>query len=159
MAELTKKISYNNKSFEVHLMPDEHIKTVLSDYAYTQEEFDLIQKGLYPEAMEDKWIIHFEDNMLYFYRSWTGLCIYTVEFFSFLHREKPRYGIKDITINRNKDQYGETDDFWDASLVYYMITSMLLGIAEEPPDRGHDVDDERKALELWSLFGRHIFKD
>ena len=43
---------------------------------FTQEEYELIRHGLIPEAMEDKWFIFLEDDVLYFYRSWTGNCIY-----------------------------------------------------------------------------------
>jgi len=32
--------------------------------------------GLVPEEIEDKWFIYWEDDTLFFHRSWTGNCIY-----------------------------------------------------------------------------------
>ena len=59
--------------------------------------------------MEDKWFIYWNDNTLYFHRSWTGMCLYIVHF------EAARDGHKIISadINRDPDQYNETSDVRD----------------------------------------------
>lgn len=46
------------------------------DRVFTSEEFAKIKAGHIPQEMEDKWFIFFEDNWLYFHRSWTGYCIF-----------------------------------------------------------------------------------
>ena len=36
---------------------------------------DQIRAGHIPEMMEDKWFIYWQDDRLFFHRSWTGYCI------------------------------------------------------------------------------------
>ncbi|MGH2603345.1 MAG: hypothetical protein ACRDJ9_28675, partial [Dehalococcoidia bacterium] len=60
-------------------LPDKHAKIAL-DRAFNAAEMTRIEAGLIPEAMEDKWFIYFDSNRLHFHRSWTGFCIYVVEF-------------------------------------------------------------------------------
>ena len=50
------------------------------DINYDEQQLETIKKGLIPEVMEDKWFIYFEDNKLYCHRSWTGYCIFIIEF-------------------------------------------------------------------------------
>jgi len=61
------------------MMPDEWRATTL-DRTYTADEFARITLGRVPEVMEDKWFIFFEEPWLYFIRSWTGFCLYKVQF-------------------------------------------------------------------------------
>ena len=42
-------------------------------------EWELLKKGFSPKVMEDKWFVFQEDNIIYFARSWTGYCIFSVE--------------------------------------------------------------------------------
>ena len=32
-----------------------------------------------PKSMDDWWFIYYQDDWLYFHRSWTGFCIYEVK--------------------------------------------------------------------------------
>lgn len=45
----------------------------------SEEEFAKIKAGHIPEEMEDRWFVFFEDDWLYFHRSWTGHCIFQVK--------------------------------------------------------------------------------
>ena len=47
---------------------------------FSLDELARIKHGLIPEVMEDKWFIYWQDDGLFFYRSWTGFCIYIVDF-------------------------------------------------------------------------------
>lgn len=66
-----------------------------------ENEMSLIREGFCPKQMEDKWFIYFEDNTLYIHRSWTGYCRYTAVFLE--------NGIVKVTVNRNSEQYNETN--------------------------------------------------
>lgn len=55
-------------------------RIVLRDMFLSKEEYERVVRGLKPGAMEDKWHNYFEDGKLYCCRSWTGECIYIVEF-------------------------------------------------------------------------------
>ena len=43
------------------------------------DKWNLLKQGLVPKVMEDRWFVFLEDNIVYFVRSWTGNCIFTVE--------------------------------------------------------------------------------
>ncbi len=42
-------------------------------------DWELLKRGLKPKVMEDKWFIFLEENTMYFARSWTGYCIFSIE--------------------------------------------------------------------------------
>ena len=56
-----------------------------------------LRRGNIPQAMEDKWFWYMEGNTLFVHRSWTGACIYRIDFSSD-NRHK-------VTVNRDPEQY------------------------------------------------------
>ena len=46
---------------------------------FSDEEYEKLQKGFKPRAMEEKWAVSFEEPYLHFRRSWTGLHVYRVK--------------------------------------------------------------------------------
>ena len=71
--------------------------------AFTAEQMKVLRRGHVPEAMEDKWFWYMQGNKLYAHRSWTGICIYIVEFC-------PGHVLR-VHVNRNPKQYYCTSDF------------------------------------------------
>jgi hypothetical protein len=47
---------------------------------FTAAEMAELQLGFLPDDMDDKWFIYWQNNTLYFHRSWTGFAIYEVSF-------------------------------------------------------------------------------
>lgn len=90
---------------------------------FTEEEFEKISLGLIPEAMEDKWFIFLEDNTLYFYRSWTGECIYQITFI----KQENSYFPKETLVCRDSEKYQFTSDSYDEKLLLFLIENLLLG--------------------------------
>jgi hypothetical protein len=134
-------------------LPEQHV--VLSvDRVYTPEEMRLIRRGLIPEEMEDKWFIFCEDDVLYCHRSWTGVCIYQAEF----EREAGHYRVSRLLVNRDPDQYKQTDDGYDARQFVFLVDLLLLGHFPQPPEYEDDLDEGHRALRLWSIFGRGLFR-
>jgi hypothetical protein len=119
------------------------------DYQFSREEMAYIRRGVIPEQMEDKWFIYFEDDVLYFHRSWTGVAIYEVHF------EETR--VKKIRICRDKKFYTETDDQYDIAMVKFMIDCFLLKKSSPYPRRKGEGDEEH-ALGMWSNMGRAMMK-
>lgn len=77
-------------------LPNE-VEQFIYERNFSEEELKLLSYGFIPEEMEDKWFIYMENNTLYFHRSWTGICIFKIEF-------KPNN--KHIVIaNNNKEQF------------------------------------------------------
>lgn len=56
--------------------------------------------------MEDHWFYYMEDDWLHIHRSWTGYCIFQIHF---VHAENG-YQTKEIWVNRDPEQYRNTDD-------------------------------------------------
>lgn len=118
---MIKKKKTKKTDWKTEPMPKEHI--VLSfQHEFSSEEYENLQIGIIPQQMEDKWFIYFEGNKLYLHRSWTRLCIYIVEFEV---NEKSSQIVK-VIVNRNKNQYSETDNNWDCQFVIYLINLLLL---------------------------------
>lgn len=106
-------------------------KIVLLDYTanFTPEEFEKISRGFIPQEMEDKWFIFLNGKTLKFHRSWTGHCIYQVEFYH--NREK--FSVYRAIANRDQEQYGQSDDAYDSQMLHFLISNFLLGRKEPFP--------------------------
>ena len=86
-------------------MPEEHEAFVLTR-SFSEEEMDALRCGHIPEEMEDKWFWYMEGDTLWAHRSWTGYCIYQIDFSDDDDHV--------VTVNRDKDQYGCTSIEADA---------------------------------------------
>lgn len=90
---------------------------------FTGQEFEALRRGLIPEAMEDRWFIFLEGDILYFHRSWTGYCIYQLS----LRKEDAGYAVAEALVNRDAGQYSGGDDAHDVKLLTFLIDNLLLG--------------------------------
>ena len=77
-------------------MPEQN-ETFLLRRSFTEEEMDALRRGNIPQAMEDKWFWYMEGDTLYAHRSWTGNCIYRIDF--------KDDGEHAVTVNRDPQQY------------------------------------------------------
>ena len=77
-------------------MPDQHETFVLSR-SFSDEEMAALRCGNIPQAMEDKWFWYMEGSTLWAHRSWTGYCIYRIDF-----KEDNEHV---VTVNRDPEQY------------------------------------------------------
>jgi hypothetical protein len=97
-------------------------KVLLYKREFTKEEMDLMQVGILPNQMEDKWFIYFDDNVLHFHRSWTGTEIFQLVFISV----DSHYVVESAIVNREPTQYNQQDDDFDIKLLDYLIDRLLL---------------------------------
>ena len=102
-------------------MPEETI-TLELDLSFSEKEFDAIQKGLCPEVMEDKWFIYFTGETLYMHRSWTGCCIYEVQF----KKSGQRLVAHEARVNNNPEQYEPLGGEQEAERLNSLINILLL---------------------------------
>ncbi len=77
-------------------MPAQH-DTFTLVRSFTAEQMNALRKGNIPQAMEDKWFWYMEGDTLFAHRSWTGVCIYRIDFSPDNHHQ--------VTVNRNPEQY------------------------------------------------------
>ena len=100
----------------------ERFATILLNQTYFAEESDLIMAGFLPLEMEDKWFLFFENDILFCHRSWTGFCIYQVHF----ERDSKSLRATQAEVNRDTEQYSNTDDAEDVEHIYSVIQGFLL---------------------------------
>lgn len=84
----------------------------------TAGELALLRQGHIPREMEDKWFRFFEDGVFYICRSWTGFCIYQIPV-------SPDGKIRGGTVNRDPEQYGETDPCRDGIMAEYLVSCQV----------------------------------
>jgi len=133
-------------------LPSLHVSIPL-DRSFSPAEMERIQRGLMPQQQEDKWFIYWQEDTLYFHRSWTGNCLYVVYF-------ENQDGVARMVrtgINRDPDQYSETNDQHDARLISYLIDVLLLRRPADFPSE--DSDDPLRAIQNWGLVGRAMFDE
>lgn len=80
-------------------MPAKHGSFALHR-VFSPGQMAALRRGNIPQAMEDKWFRFMEGDVLYAHRSWSGFCIYRIEF-------KPD-GEHFVTVNRDPGQYSCT---------------------------------------------------
>lgn len=118
------------------------------DRTLSSKEMQRIRLGLVPVQMEDKWFIYWKNNALFFHRSWTGFCIYVVRFAT----EGENCRMIEADVNRNPEQYTETNDERDAEMISYLVDVLLLH--QEAVFPSDEPSSESQALRNWSQVGR-----
>ncbi|MBO6061799.1 MAG: hypothetical protein J6P98_06785 [Clostridia bacterium] len=87
-------------------MPEQNACFVLKR-AFGENEMEALRRGNIPQGMEDKWFWFMEGDTLWAHRSWTGYCIFRIDF--------SEGGEHLVTVNRDPEQYGGTDIEEDAA--------------------------------------------
>ena len=101
MAEDNKnKNAARREDWKTEPMP-EQCETFILNRAFNDKEMVALRWGNIPQEMEDKWFFYMEESTLWAHRSWTGFCIYRIDF-----KEDNNHI---VTVNRNPEQYGCTD--------------------------------------------------
>lgn len=123
-------------------------------FHFSEAQFMRMKRGLMPEQMEDKWFIFFEDNWLYFHRSWTGFGIFKAQLIK--ETSGAGYLIKEFWAERNKEFYENTDDT-DKDKISFLIVKGLLGFGFDEIISKLNPVSEENPLSDWSEFGRMLF--
>jgi hypothetical protein len=89
---------------------------------YNVNELTKIQNGHLPKSMDDKWFIYYQDNWLYFHRSWTGHCIYEVK----LKITEGGADIDELWVSRDLEQYRSMGASEDLNILMSLIEYKLL---------------------------------
>jgi hypothetical protein len=89
---------------------------------FSDDEGEQIRRGHFPEDMDDKWFIFFEDGWLYFHRSWTGHCIYGIR----LDGSPCGICLVEAWVNDDNEQYNSPGLETDWQMVQQLISTRLL---------------------------------
>ena len=117
MKENATKTSWQNH-------PMDNPKQIGIDLHFTEQQLSKLKEGLVPQEMEDRWFIYFEDEWLYFHRSWTGHEIFRAK----LDKEAEGFAIKEFWAERNQEKYQNEDDSADIQTFSSLIRIVLAGI-------------------------------
>lgn len=99
--------------WEISPMPDKNARFIIKR-KFSDEQIIRLKKGHIPEEMEDRWFFYYEDGKAYFHRSWSGSCIYIVEF-NFKSNKHT------VIVNRDDNQYSNTDLDEDIEQINYLL--------------------------------------
>lgn len=113
--------------------------TLSVNRVYSAEAIGKIQRGFIPEEMEDKWFIYWQDDRLIFHRSWTGYCIYQLQF--------QGNRATSLTVNREPTQYNGLGDGEELAMALFLIDRLLL-------DQEATFPIERDEVQQWAQVGR-----
>ncbi len=136
-----------SKSWKTQPLPVDRARLAL-ERSFDPIDWAALKVGFIPEEMEDKWFIYEEDGWLNFHRSWTGVCVYRVDF------QKAPNGmeIAEAWVNRKTDEYSCVDDAYDAGVLSWLIDVLLLKRPAEYPDAG--LGEGPGLLRQWGEVGR-----
>lgn len=96
MREDNKRSVARRGDWKTASMPFEN-ETFVLKRSFSEEEMDALRHGNVPQSMEDKWFWFMEGSTLWAHRSWTGHCIFRIDF-----KEDNNHV---VTVNRNPEQY------------------------------------------------------
>jgi hypothetical protein len=116
----------NQDSWNILPLPTNRISLGFAA-AYDDSEAERMRQGFIPRQMEDKWFIYFKDDWLYFYRSWTGACIFGVGL------DSRGVRVIDSWITADPQPPVSKDLEYDRKLVGFLIDTLLLGKSSEFP--------------------------
>lgn len=122
-----KKEKATKDSWNIEEMPKQCI-TIPAQIPVSNEAMDIIRMGHIPEVQEDHWFMYCDDDTIRYYRSWTGICVYTAHYTKLAGEG---YVIDGITVNRNPEQYNETDSSADFELFMMLLKSEVGGDPSE----------------------------
>jgi len=131
-----------------HWHPKEFSKPrkIKAGFQISETQLARVRFGLWPRQMEDKWFIYFENSRICCHRSWTGYRIYEAE----VKKGNTGYTIPEMTVERDAELYGCSDDSEDIRQFHYLIGCGILGLNLNAPIGKSDAD----LLSGWSRFGR-----
>ena len=93
-------------------MPEKRTSLILQR-TFSLQQTEALRRGNIPQEMEDKWFWYMEGDTLYAHRSWTGNCIFRIDF-------KPDNNHV-VTVNQDPEQFTVTDKAEIARIVNELL--------------------------------------
>jgi len=130
------------------------------DLSFSEEQLLKIKNGLIPQEMEDKWFIYYENDWLFFHRSWTGYGIYRAKIVKKKNNSNNRdYAIKDFYVERNKKYYNHENEEYELDVLLQLIVWGLLKLDVRNYFFNKYGSGVQGSIKMWSEFGRLIFTE
>jgi hypothetical protein len=89
---------------------------------FTPAEFERISRGFIPRDMDDRWFAFLDGDTLNIHRSWTGICIFQIEF----ERDGQKYSVRRATANRAQFKCGQSYNAVDPAALHSLVRYLLV---------------------------------
>lgn len=99
--EREKRTVAKREDWKITEMPEKNTTFILYR-DFSDNQIAALRTGNVPQAMEDKWFWFMEGDTLYAHRSWTGICVFRIDFSFKDNRHK-------VTVNQDPDRMGVID--------------------------------------------------
>jgi hypothetical protein len=106
--------SSRNSRKTTPIVQPKRIETILY---ISDKDFTKLIRGFSPSEMEEKWFYYYENDWLYFHRSWTCNGIYQAK----LIRESEGFSIREFWVERDNSKYRNLDDEEDLKMFKELI--------------------------------------
>ncbi len=152
------KLNFINRELIEHSLPNQipdPFDIEFSKY-FSRIEFERLTYGLNPSSMEEKWIIIYDNEQIYFYRSWPP---YNLIFrIKLLKNEDCFYFSKfEISLEFLNTKWNSSE--YSVKLLNYLIERLLLGRLLNFPFPDQIKDKTKRAIFRHSLVGSSIAND
>jgi len=102
-------------------LPFDEMRGLPYHASFSPDQYEKISRGVVPQAMEDKWFIYLDDEVLCFHRSWTGQPVYRIKF----QEVDGRHTVTEALCSR---AILETSDaHYQSELLDFLIRNLMLG--------------------------------
>jgi uncharacterized protein (DUF1810 family) len=108
------------KNWEI--VPIKNPQSLSINLLFSKADFFEMKKGVIPRDMEERWFIYYENEWLYFHRSWTGYGFYK----SKLNKTKEGYSIDEFWAERHNIESTPERDEYDRDAFSSIIEQILL---------------------------------
>lgn len=121
------------------------VKRVSVDIQYSVDDFSKIKKGFCKDPWNTRWIIECKDKQLNFIRSWTGHCVFALEFVE----ENDGVHFHAAVLCRDPAKYRGTNDADDLATISCLIDRLLLGRHVSLPKITETESTIKRAVRYW----------
>lgn len=105
-------------TWDIEPMPDKHT-TIPMDETIPSAAMRIVKQGHIPKSMEDHWFMYCDDTTIRYHRSWSGFCIYIAKY----EDDGTNCKITELTVNRDPEQYANTDDEEDVETFLALLSA------------------------------------
>ena len=88
---------------------------------FTAAEAERLRSGLWPQDMDDRWVVFLGESSLDLWRSWTGYCIYSLPARSI----DGGVAVGPLLVNADREQYRSPGDSEDVRIFESIISRVL----------------------------------
>jgi len=102
--------------------PIDNPKKIDTDLYFSVNQYYRLTKGYFPPGdMSLRWVIYYENDWLYFIRSWTRFCIYKAK----INKREKNYSITEFWVESNREKWFDNSDIEDIELFSCIILDLL----------------------------------